>query len=56
MTVIWLIVWLFNGTPQVLMFGAWNTWGVALGVCLAIDLIGALAASGGRRAAAPRSN
>ncbi len=48
MTFIWLIVWLIAGTPQVLMFGAWNDWGVALGVCLAIDLVGAIAASGRR--------
>ena len=48
MTVIWLIVWLIAGTPQVLVFGAWNSWGVALGVCLAIDLMGALTASGRR--------
>lgn len=48
MTVIWLIVWLVFHTPQVLMFGAWNDWGIALAVCLAIDFMGALAA-GGRR-------
>jgi hypothetical protein len=48
MTVIWLIVWLIAHTPQVLMLGAWNNWGVALAVCLAIDFFGALAASGRR--------
>ena len=46
MTVIWLIVWLIAHTPAVLMLGAWNNWGVAVAVCLAIDLIGALAAGG----------
>jgi hypothetical protein len=44
MTVIWLIVWLIAGTPEVHATGPWNNWGVALFVCLAIDLIGALGA------------
>ncbi|HXM53990.1 MAG TPA: hypothetical protein VOB72_01275 [Candidatus Dormibacteraeota bacterium] len=48
MTVIWLIVWLVFHTPQVLVFGAWNDWGIALAVCLAIDFFGALAANGRR--------
>ena len=42
MTVIWLIVWLIKGTPDVASWGPWNGWGVALFVCLAIDLLGAL--------------
>ena len=49
MTFIWLIVWLISDTPHVQMFGAWNEWGIALGVCLAIDLIGALAGNAWRR-------
>jgi hypothetical protein len=53
MTVIWLIVWLVFHTPQVLMFGAWNDWGIALAVCLAIDFMGALAASGRRTGHVP---
>jgi hypothetical protein len=53
MTVIWLIVWLINGTPDVASWGPWNPWGVALFVCLALDLIGAIG-SGGRRRARPR--
>jgi hypothetical protein len=44
MTVIWLVA----HTPQVLMFGAWNSWGVALAVCLAIDFLWALRATGRR--------
>ncbi|MFF5986521.1 hypothetical protein [Prauserella flavalba] len=48
MTVIWLIVWLIAGTPDVASWGPWNNWGVALFVCLAIDLIGSLGA-GSRR-------
>ena len=49
MTVIWLIVWLIYHTPDVAAWGPWNNWGVALFVCLAIDLIGALASRGRRR-------
>ncbi|GAA3337476.1 hypothetical protein GCM10020358_13890 [Amorphoplanes nipponensis] len=51
MTVIWLIVWLVQGTPEVASWGPWNSWGTALFVCLAIDFIGALGsnARGGRR-------
>ena len=48
MTVIWLIVWLVFQTPRVQMFDAWNDWGIALAVCLAIDFMGALAANGRR--------
>lgn len=44
MTVIWLIVWLIYHTPAVEAWSSWNNWGVALFVCLAIDLIGAIAA------------
>ena len=42
MTVIWLIVWLLFHTPAVAVFGPWNDWGIALAVCVAIDLLGAL--------------
>jgi len=51
-TLIWLIVWLIAGTPEVVSWGPWNNWGTALFVCLAIDLIGALGAGarGSRRA------
>lgn len=49
MTVIWLIVWLIKGTPQVTAWGPWNSWGVSLFVCLAVDLLGALGANGNRR-------
>ena len=48
MTLIWLIVWLIAGTPAVQSWGPWNNWGVALFVCLAIDLLGALGANGRR--------
>ena len=49
MTVIWLIVWLINGTPDVASWGPWNSWGIALFVCLAVDVVGALGSSGRRR-------
>ncbi|MFC4071867.1 hypothetical protein [Actinoplanes subglobosus] len=49
MTVIWLIVWLVQGTPPVASWGPWNDWGVALFVCLALDLIGALGRRSGPR-------
>jgi hypothetical protein len=52
MTVIWLIVWLVKGTPQVVSWGPWNDWGVALFICLAVDLLGVLSSSGRRSARA----
>jgi hypothetical protein len=48
MTVIWLIVWLIKDTPDVVSWGPWNSWGIALFVCLAIDLLGALGNHGRR--------
>lgn len=39
MTVIWLIVWLIKGTPEL---SQWNSWLIALAVCLAVDLVGAI--------------
>jgi hypothetical protein len=49
-TVIWLIVWLIQDTPDVAAWGPWNSWGVALFVCLGVDLISALGRGGrGRR-------
>jgi hypothetical protein len=54
MTVIWLIVWLVEGTPDVVAWGPWNSWGVALFVCLGLDLIAAIGRSGsGRRRRQP---
>jgi hypothetical protein len=53
-TVIWLIVWLIEGTPDVASWGPWNNWGIALFVCLGIDLLGAIG-SGGRRNTRPRA-
>jgi hypothetical protein len=53
MTVVWLIVWLVQDTPDVASWGPWNSWGIALFVCLAIDLIGALGGNA-RRAGTSR--
>lgn len=44
MSVIWLIVWLCCNSPHV-SFARGNGWAVALGVCLAVDLMGALSRS-----------
>lgn len=49
MTFIWLIVWLLLHTPDVELFGPWNNWGVALAVCVVIDLLGVLRARPGVR-------
>jgi hypothetical protein len=53
MTFIWLVVWLIAHTPQVQLVGNWNSWGIALGVCLAIDVIGSLGASRWRQRPQP---
>ncbi len=37
MTVLWLIVWVLSGAPQL---EPWNSWLVALGICLVIDVLG----------------
>ena len=37
MTLLWLIVWVLSGVPEV---GHWNAWMIALGVCLLIDILG----------------
>lgn len=42
MTLIWLLVWLIEGTPYL---HEWNAWLVSLIVCLLIDLTGGKAAS-----------
>lgn len=40
MTVLWLIVWLFNGFPTPDFSGTWNSWAISLVICGAIDLFG----------------
>jgi hypothetical protein len=49
MTFIWLIVWLLLHTPDVEVLGPWNDWGVALAVCMAIDVLGVFRARPRRR-------
>jgi hypothetical protein len=39
MTVVYFIVWLFSDTPHISL-AHWNTWGTALVICIAIDLMG----------------
>jgi hypothetical protein len=46
-SVIWLIVWLVQGTPNLEWFGSWNDWAVALLGCIIFDVFS------GREAAAP---
>jgi hypothetical protein len=49
-SLIWLIVWLVQGTPNLDWFGSWNDWSVALLGCAIFDLFsGRQAASFGRR-------
>jgi hypothetical protein len=36
MTILWLILWLVQGTPHV---EPWNAWLIALCVCIAFDLL-----------------
>ena len=40
MTVLWLIFWLLDGTPDVVFSGQWNNWAIALVICLALDIFG----------------
>jgi hypothetical protein len=39
MLVLWLLVWLFNSTPDIYEDGEWNNWAVGLVVCGVIDLL-----------------
>lgn len=41
-TLIWLIVWLVEGTPNLERFGSWKDWAVALLGCIVFDLFGRL--------------
>jgi hypothetical protein len=49
-SLIWLIVWLVQGTPNLEWFGSWNDWAVALLGCIIFDLFS------GREAAGRRAN
>ena len=51
-TLVWLIVWLAQGTPNLEWFGSWNDWAVALLCCIIFDAFsGQAAATSGRRKA-----
>lgn len=42
MTFIWFIVWLLSHTPTIAFTGphAWNSWTIALVICVLLDLMG----------------
>lgn len=44
-TLIWLIVWLIQGTPDLEWFGTWNDWSVSLLCCLIFDVFSGREAS-----------
>jgi uncharacterized protein (DUF58 family) len=49
-SLVWLIVWLIQGTPNLEWFGSWNDWSVALLACIVFDVFsGEKAADVGRR-------
>jgi hypothetical protein len=43
-SLIWLLTWLVNGTPDLEWFGTWNDWTVALVVCAGFDVFNVSAA------------
>jgi hypothetical protein len=47
-SLIWLIVWLVQGTPNLEWFGSWNDWAVALLGCLIFDVFSGREAAGRR--------
>lgn len=51
-TLIWFVVWLVKGTPNLEWFGSWNDWAVALLGCIVFDVFSgrhAAGATGSRR-------
>ena len=42
MTFFWLVAWLVAHRPRVRVVRSWNNWGIALGVCLALDVLSGL--------------
>jgi len=56
-SLIWLVVWLVKGTPNLEWFGTWNDWAVALLGCAVFDVFSGREAAGsgrGRREARSR--
>jgi hypothetical protein len=47
-TLVWLIVWLAKGTPDLEWFGVWNDWAVALLGCIIFDVFSGREAAGAR--------
>jgi hypothetical protein len=47
-SLIWLIVWLVHGTPNLEWFGSWNDWAVALLGCAIFDVFSGREAAGRR--------
>lgn len=39
-SLVWLIVWLIKGMPNLEWFGTWNDWSVALLACVIFDVFG----------------
>jgi hypothetical protein len=48
-SLVWLIVWLVKGTPNLEWFGSWNDWAVALLCCIIFDVFSGREAGRGRR-------
>jgi hypothetical protein len=48
-SLIWLIVWLVQGTPNLEWFGTWNDWAVALLCCIVFDVFSGREAAGRAR-------
>jgi hypothetical protein len=49
-SLIWLILWLAKGTPNLEWFGLWNDWAVALLGCIVFDVFSGPHAAAKRRA------
>lgn len=45
-SLVWLIVWLVEGTPDLEWFGLWNDWAVALLACAVFDVFSGREAAG----------
>lgn len=48
-SLIWVIVWFVQGTPNLEWFGTWNDWSVALLGCIVFDVFSGGAAAGSGR-------
>lgn len=48
-SLVWLIVWLIQGTSNLEWFGSWNDWSVALLGCIVFDVFSGREAGSRRR-------